>query len=124
VFKIPKPDVVFYLSLPMRIVTELIEKRNAENRATGNARAYLGKKGNKQDVHEADFEFLANSQKSALWLAEREKNWKKIECSTAGEILPRETIHEQMYVSVAKMLGAKKMPAKKSKSKTKTKASK
>lgn len=92
VFNIPKPDLVFYLNVPMKIVEKLIASRNIEH-----ARAYLGKK---KDVHETDMDFLKNSQKSALWLSEREKNWKKIECAPKGEIMPREDIHEEIYKSV------------------------
>ncbi len=96
VFKIPKPNLVFYLNVPMKIVEKLLRARNIEH-----ARAYLGKK---KDVHETDMNFLKNSQKSALWLADREKNWKKIECAPKGEILPREVIHEEIYKAVKKAL--------------------
>ncbi len=95
-FKIPKPDLVFYLNVPMKIVEKLLRERNIEH-----ARAYLGKK---KDVHETDMNFLKNSQKSALWLAEREKNWKKIECAPTGGILPREEIHEEIYKTVKNVL--------------------
>jgi dTMP kinase len=96
VFKIPRPDAVFYLNLPIKIVERLIGERNIEH-----ARKYLG---TKKDVHETDIEFLKNSQKSALWLSDREKNWKKIECAEGGEILPREEIHAQIYTAVTKVL--------------------
>ena len=96
VFKIPKPDLVFYLNVPMKIVEKLLAERNIEH-----ARAYLGKK---KDVHETDMNFLKNSQKSALWLAEREKNWQKIECAPKGTILPREEIHEEIYRAVKKVI--------------------
>src|SRR3990167_5667548 len=39
IFKIPKPDVVFYLSVPIPIVLELIKQRNSAGK-----RNYLGKK--------------------------------------------------------------------------------
>jgi hypothetical protein len=48
--------------------------------------------------------FLRNSQKSALWLAGREKNWRKIECAPKGAILPREEIHENIYTAVKKII--------------------
>lgn len=96
VFKIPRPDMVFYLRVPMPIVKRLLKERNIEH-----ARAYLGKK---KDVHETDFTFLENSEKSALWLADREKNWKKIECADGKNILPREEIHEQIYTQIKKVL--------------------
>ncbi|MEI8130703.1 MAG: thymidylate kinase [bacterium] len=96
VFKIPKPHLVFYLNVPMKIVEKLLAERNIEH-----ARAYLG---TKKDVHETDMTFLKNSQKSALWLARREKNWKKIECAPKGEMLPREEIHEHIYEQVKKQI--------------------
>src|SRR3990167_10874265 len=65
VFKIPKPDAVFYLSVPIPIVLKLIRERNKNSN-----REYLGKKkSNKKDVHEKDVNFLENSRKTALWLA-------------------------------------------------------
>src|SRR3989344_858764 len=69
-FKIPKPDTVFYLSVPIPIVLKLIRDRNK-----GKDRNYLGKK---KDVHEKDVKFLENSRKSALWLAKTQKGWIKI----------------------------------------------
>src|SRR3989344_8450547 len=60
VFKIPKPDAVFYLNVPIPIVLRLIRERNKKEQ-----RAYLGKKkAKKQDVHEKDVKFLENSRKS------------------------------------------------------------
>src|SRR3989344_219559 len=47
VFKIPKPDAIFYLNVPIPIVLKLIKERNKNNH-----RNYLGKK--KKDVHEKD----------------------------------------------------------------------
>ncbi|MBP7804968.1 MAG: deoxynucleoside kinase [Candidatus Pacebacteria bacterium] len=96
VFNIPRPDLVLYLRVPMPIIKRLIKTRNMQH-----ARAYLGKK---KDVHETDFKFLENSEKSALWLAGREKNWRKVECAKGSEILPREVIHEEIYKSVLKVL--------------------
>ena len=71
VFKIPRPDVVFYLSVPIPIVLKLIKKRDRKEK-----RVYLKKK---KDVHEKDIKFLENSRKSALWLSKTQKGWIKIE---------------------------------------------
>jgi dTMP kinase len=96
VFKIPRPDVVFYLSLPINIVTKLIASRdNLANR---------GYKGKKKDVHESDTEFLENSRASALWLARTQKNYVKIECAPKGELLSRESIHGDIYKKVKVLL--------------------
>ena len=95
VFKIPKPDVVFYLNVPHEFVLKLIKKRNI----TG-SRSYLGKK---KDVHEKDKEFLMNSRRSALWLANREKNWIKIDCVQGGVLETPENIHKDIYEKVNKI---------------------
>lgn len=96
VFKIPKPDAVIYLSLPLQAVLKLIHIRN-----TTGSRSYLG---NKKDVHEKSKKFLANSIKSAEWLAKKEKNWVKINCFKGGKINTRENIHKEIYEKVKKVI--------------------
>jgi dTMP kinase len=97
VFKIPKPDVVFYLSVPVPVVLKLIRGRNQISK-----RNYLGKK--KEDVHEKDVSFLENSRKSALWLAKTQKNWVKVECVDGDEMKTREVIHEEIYAKIKKII--------------------
>ena len=95
-FKIPRPDVVFYLSLPLKIILKLIDTRdNLEQR---------GYKGKNKDVHESDTQFLDNSRKSALWLAKTQKEFRQIDCSEKGEILSREKIHGMIYKEVKKLV--------------------
>ena len=96
VFKIPKPDVVFYLSVPIPMVLKLIKQRNGNGK-----RSYLGRK---KDVHEKDIKFLENSRKSALWLAKTQKGWVKIECMQKGVLQTRGMIHENLYEKVRKIL--------------------
>ncbi len=96
-FKIPRPDVTFYLSLPVEIVMQLLNKRESSQMK----RKYLKKN---KDVHEEDQNFMANSIKSALWLAKTQKNWVKINCTEKGEILSREAIHEMIYEKVKKVI--------------------
>jgi dTMP kinase len=97
VFKIPRPDITLYLSLPVNIVLQLLKDRESSKMK----RAYLKKK---KDVHEADINFLKNSIKSALKLEKEVKNFIKIECSKEGKILLREQIHEMIYEKVKKIL--------------------
>ncbi len=96
VFKIPRPDAVFYLSVPIPIVLKLIRERNQQHR-----RSYLGKK---KDVHEKDIKFLENSRKSALWLAKTQKGWIKIECAKDGKLETRESIHGKIYEKIKKVI--------------------
>lgn len=97
VFKIPKPNITLYLSLPIDIVLKLLKNRESSKMK----RAYLKKK---KDVYENDVEFLVNSRKSALWLSKTMKNFIKIECAPKGEILSREIIHNEIYEKVKKII--------------------
>jgi len=97
IFKIPKPDAVFYLSMPIPIAIKLIRGRNQGNKN----RSYLR---GKKDVHEADVNFLENSRKSALWLAKTQKGWTKIECVKKGVLNTRENIHKEIYEKIKKII--------------------
>lgn len=99
VFKIPRPDMVLYLSLPIDIILKLIDERNKKTK-----RSYLK---NKKDVHESDKDFLVNSRKSAMWLATKLKNFIKIDCVEKKSIRTREDIHEEVYIEVSKILKKK-----------------
>lgn len=96
VFKIPRPNVVLYLSVPLELSIRLTKDRNKNSK-----RNYLG---NKKDVHEVDTEFQKNSRNSALWLAKTQKYYKKIDCSNKNTIRTREDIHEEIYSKVKNLL--------------------
>jgi dTMP kinase len=89
VFKIPKPDVVFYLSLPIKLVLKMLKDRDNKEK-----RGYLKKK---KDVHEESLDFLINSRKSAMKLLKEKNNFIKIDCSRGGSILSREENGEMIY---------------------------
>ncbi|MFA7315787.1 MAG: thymidylate kinase [Candidatus Paceibacterota bacterium] len=97
VFNIPRPDVVFYLSLPISITQKLIKVREK----TGAKRAYLRRK---TDLAEYDIKYLENSRKSAVKLIKELNNFIEIKCAPKKEILSREAIHEMVYKEVKKVL--------------------
>ncbi len=96
VFGIPRPNVVFYLSLSISFVSKLLEERNRNSN-----RAYLGKK---KDVYEKDLNFMKNSIKSAMWLADNQPNWCKINCISKNKLRSREDISDEVYREVKKIL--------------------
>jgi len=96
VFKIPRPDRVFYLSVPMNIILKLIKERNKKS-----SRAYMGKK---KDIVEGNIPYLTNSNKTALWLAKTQKGWVKIECVKGGVLNTPANIHEKIYEEVKKII--------------------
>jgi dTMP kinase len=89
---IPRPDVIFYLSLPINLVLEMLKKRDLDEK-----RNYLKKK---KDVHEESMDFLINSRKSAMKLLKEKKNFIKIDCSLRGKLLAREEIAEIIFNKV------------------------
>jgi dTMP kinase len=97
VFGIPRPDLTLYLSLPIKIVLELLENRSSSKMQ----REYL-KRG--KDVAESDVQHLINSRKSALKLEKEIPNFIKIECAEKGKIMTRESIHELVYAKVKKVI--------------------
>jgi dTMP kinase len=97
VFKIPKPDAVFYLNVPLSIILKLIKERNRKV-----SRSYMGKK---KDIVEGNVQYLTNSNKAALWLAKTQKGWIKIDCCVKGGVInTRENIHEEIYKKVKKII--------------------
>ena len=96
VFKIPKPDAVFYLNVPLNIIFKLIKERNKKV-----SRLYMGKR---KDIVEGNIPYLTNSNKSALWLAKTQKSWIKIDCVKNEVINTRENIHKEVYEKVKKII--------------------
>ena len=96
VFKIPRPDLVLYLAVPLKVSIQMTKERNKTAK-----RNYLG---NKKDVHEVDIEFQENSRKSALWLAKTQPKFIQINCAPKNILCTREDIHAMIYEKVKKML--------------------
>jgi dTMP kinase len=96
VFKIPRPDAVFYLNLSMPFIKNLIKERNKKTK-----RAYLGKK---KDIVEGNIEYMANSRKSALWLSKTQKNYIQIDCTPKDALRTIEDIHEEVYKKAQKII--------------------
>lgn len=96
VFKIPRPNAVFYLNVPMNVVLRLIKERNRKT-----SRAYVGKK---KDIVEGNIPYLTNSNKTGLSLAKTQKGWIKIECVKNGVLETRENIHNEVYEKIKNIL--------------------
>jgi len=99
VFKIPRPDIVFYLEVPIKVTQKLMKERDSKSQ-----RQYLKNKG---DVHENDPVFLENSRKSALKLIKELNNFIKISCVKGMNMRTRESIHEDVYIEAKKIIGKK-----------------
>ncbi len=63
-FKIPQPDCVIFLDVPIEFSKKLMENRK------------IKLQGRKKDIHESDIEYLEKSYNNALYIADK-YDWKK-----------------------------------------------
>ncbi|MBN2422407.1 dTMP kinase [Candidatus Woesearchaeota archaeon] len=87
--KIPKPDLVIYLHVPLEITQKWIK--------TKESREYLD--GKKKDIHEKDRTYLKKVESAYLELV-KTNNWIRIDCFENDEILDKEKIAEKVWEKV------------------------
>lgn len=92
VFKIPRPDIVLFLDVPLEVSFKLLKEKDQKSKKT-----YLK---NKKDVVENSLTYMKNSRDNILRLIKDKNTFTKIDCTAKGEILPREHIHEKIYSAV------------------------
>ena len=92
--KIPRPDVVLYLDVPVSIVGGLIDSKKA--------RAYLS--GKKRDGHEGNKKHLTAAARTARVLARQRRDWVTIRCTENGGMLSKEVIAEKVWSVVKPLL--------------------
>ena len=83
--KLPKPDVVIFLDVPVEISFKL-----AQNRAELKDKSSSG-----QDIYESNFAHLKTAYNRAKYIAKK-FNWISINCAQNGNIKPINQIHEQI----------------------------
>lgn len=86
VFNIPKPDLVFFLYVPLVFAQTLIAKKNK--------RTYLN--GKSKDQYEENVNYLQKVENMYLTMTKNNKNWVKIDCVENETILPPEMIHQKI----------------------------
>lgn len=84
-YKIPKPDCVVFLDVPIEFSKKLMDNR--KNKFTGE---------DKKDIHEGDIEYLTRSYNNALHIADK-YDWKKINCIEKEDLRSIDSIHEEIY---------------------------
>lgn len=89
-YKIPKPDKVFFLNMPPKDSMNLIKSR--DNKFTKTAQ---------KDIHERDERYMLDSYNAACDLS-KEYNWSEINCIKNGEIRTLEDIHEEIFKAIKK----------------------
>ncbi|MCD8494735.1 MAG: deoxynucleoside kinase [Candidatus Pacebacteria bacterium] len=89
IFKIPRPDIIIYLDVPLAVSQALLSQKNTQDTKT-----YLA---GKKDQHENDLEHLTAAKEAGLALIAEMNNWHRINCAPEGELLSIEEVHEMVY---------------------------
>lgn len=88
IFKIPKPNKVFFLDVPYQIGQQLCKKKDI--------RTYIENDKN-LDIHESSKEHLKLAYNRALSLVNKYPHWTHICCAPNNEIRTIEDINEEIY---------------------------
>tara|TARA_B100000745_G_scaffold294100_1_gene236687 strand:+ start:4775 stop:5467 length:693 start_codon:yes stop_codon:yes gene_type:complete len=94
VFKIPRPDAIIYLDMPVKVAAELLKEAKKGKEYT---------KG-KKDATEESLEYQENSRKRALSIVKKLNAWYRIACAQRGKPRTREDIHEELWALVQNIL--------------------
>jgi len=95
-FKIPRPDMVVYLSVAYEISVKLLDKRVAQQSKSGTV--------SKKDLAEENKQHLVESRESALKLVQKSNKWAKVECAPEGELLPKTVVRDLIIARIKKVL--------------------
>lgn len=91
-FKIPRPDEVIFLNVPVDYSIKLMENR--KNKFTGE---------DEKDIHESDKNYLRKTYENSLYIADKYK-WKRVECVKDDQLRTIEDISDEIYEIVKKSL--------------------
>jgi dTMP kinase len=96
VFKIPKPDGIIYLDVPLKFTVNLLKEKKAQAK-----KQYL--KGMK-DIHENDLEHLQDAKESAIKLVKSLNNWTRIDCVKNNKLMSIKEIHSVVWNKLKKII--------------------
>lgn len=96
VFKIPKPDSIIYLDVPIKFSVNLLKEKKAQSK-----KQYL--KG-KNDIHENDLKHLQDAKESAIKLVKKFNNWTRINCVKNNKLMSIEEVSEIVWKKVKEII--------------------
>ena len=91
-FKIPRPDEVIFLNVPVDYSIKLMENR--KNKFTGEE---------EKDIHESDKNYLRKTYNNSLYIADK-YNWKRVECVENEQLRTIEDRCNEIYGIVKNIL--------------------
>lgn len=92
VFKIPKPQLILYLDVPVQVSQDLLNEREEKTKK--------GKFKRKKDLHENNINHLTKARRSAVKMIKGSGSWIKINCAKRGKILSRKEISDMIWETV------------------------
>ncbi len=92
IFKIPRPDAIVYLSLPVSVSRALLEKQKGTKKGLHKKR-YLK---NAKDHAEENIEHLEASRRNALQIIKELNNWHEINCIENDKLISIESVHDKV----------------------------
>ena len=102
IFGIPKPDLILILKTSPNVAYSHSESAGRDGIKKKKRAAYLN---GDRDIHERDKKHLARALVSYLrFQRENPGGCEVVDCLKAGEFLPPEVIHKEVWLAVAKML--------------------
>jgi dTMP kinase len=96
IFKIPRPDMIIYLDVPVHITQRLLKEKKALDKK---AEYHKG-----IDQHEDNLEHLQNAKESGLKMVASMNTWERIECYKNDTMLPIPVIHNKIWNIVSAIL--------------------
>lgn len=85
-FGLPRPDLILYLDVPYSVRAALLVGDTSRSSI---------------DTVESDISYQMAAEACAQELLAGLNNWQRIACTEAGQLLPRDTIHERVYAAIA-----------------------
>lgn len=93
-YKLPVPDCVIFLDMPVEYSLQLMKDR--DNKFTGTK---------EKDIHESNVDYLTSSYNNALQVANK-YNWSTVSCIASNKLRSIDEIHEEIYKYVLKTINA------------------
>jgi dTMP kinase len=98
VYRLPRPDLVIYLDMPVRQAQQLI--------ALKPARTYTTKRA---DLHESDGDYLGRTADVYSQLSQSDRTWKVVPCTSQDAVRAVDEIAAEIHDRVREILHAKSM---------------
>ena len=96
VFKLPRPNVIIYLDVPIKISQELLANEGSQKKK----KYQQGKK----DLVENDLKYMEKSRQSAIRMIKENNHWTTIDCMQGENLKSIKEISEEVFNKVLKII--------------------